>query len=93
MDSGNRIVRIGVIGAGRVAEIYHLPVLAKMPDARLTWICDLDKTRALKLARAYLSRAWRCVPTKPKLAASGERFKYEASSAASKTTAGSNGTR
>ena len=56
MDSGNRIVRIGVIGAGRVAEIYHLPVLAKMPDARLTWICDLDKTRALKLARRYRIR-------------------------------------
>jgi predicted dehydrogenase len=56
VDSGNKIVRIGVIGAGRVSEIYHLPVLAVMPDVKLTWICDLDKPRALKLARFYRIR-------------------------------------
>ena len=53
MDSGNRIVRVGIIGAGRVVENYHLPVLAAMPGVELAWICDPDGARALKLARLH----------------------------------------
>src|SRR5258708_7826136 len=48
----NRI-KIGVIGAGWVAQSWHLPVLAAMPQVDLKWICDVDRARAEKTARAF----------------------------------------
>ncbi len=48
----NRI-RVGVIGAGWVATSWHLPVLAAMPQVELSWICDVDRRRAEKIARAF----------------------------------------
>jgi predicted dehydrogenase len=46
-------IKIGVIGAGDVADKYHLPILAAMREVELEWICDLDRARATKLAAAY----------------------------------------
>ncbi len=48
-----KTVRVGIVGAGRVADTHHLPVLALMPDVKLAWICDLNKARAARLARPY----------------------------------------
>jgi predicted dehydrogenase len=45
--------KVGVIGAGEVANSYHLPVLAAMREVELKWVCDLDRTRAARLARAF----------------------------------------
>jgi predicted dehydrogenase len=46
-------VRVGVIGAGWVAQSWHLPVLAAMPQVEVRWICDIDRSRAEKVARVF----------------------------------------
>ena len=42
-------LRIGVVGAGAIAQLAHLPVLAKMRGVKLVALCDNDsaKVRAL----------------------------------------------
>ncbi|MGO9521821.1 Gfo/Idh/MocA family protein [Mycobacterium sp.] len=52
-------IRVGVIGAGWVAQSWHLPVLAAMPQVELSWICDIDRHRAEKIARAFSVRETR----------------------------------
>lgn len=46
-------VRIGVIGAGAIAQLAHLPVLAKMRGAELVAICDNDRPKARALADRF----------------------------------------
>lgn len=43
-------VRIGLIGAGAIAQLAHLPVLGKMRGARLVAICDNDRAKAQAIA-------------------------------------------
>lgn len=47
------MIKVGIVGAGHVAEGQHLPVLAGMPDVKLMWICDVDRKRASTLARLH----------------------------------------
>jgi predicted dehydrogenase len=52
-------VKIGIVGAGGVAEACHLPVLAQMPGVEIAWVCDQVRGRAEKLARAWgIKRAY-----------------------------------
>lgn len=44
---------LGIVGAGRVTENHHLPVLSVRNDVNIAWICDLDRDKAARLARAY----------------------------------------
>ncbi|MEO7086417.1 MAG: Gfo/Idh/MocA family oxidoreductase [Gemmatimonadaceae bacterium] len=46
-------VRIGVVGAGAIAQLAHLPVLAKMRGAQLVAICDNDRAKARALADRF----------------------------------------
>jgi predicted dehydrogenase len=46
-------VRIGVVGAGAIAQLAHLPVLAKMRGAQLAAICDNDRPKARALAERF----------------------------------------
>src|SRR5947207_12867852 len=46
-------VRIGVIGAGAIAQLAHLPVLSKMRDAALVAVCDNDRPKARALADRF----------------------------------------
>ena len=46
-------VRIGVIGPGAIAQLAHLPVLAKMRGAELAAICDNDRPKARALADRF----------------------------------------
>ena len=46
-------VRIGVIGAGAIAQLAHLPVLSKMRGAELAAICDNDRAKARALADRF----------------------------------------
>jgi predicted dehydrogenase len=43
-------VRIGIVGAGAIAQVAHLPVVAKMRGAQLVAICDNDRPKARALA-------------------------------------------
>lgn len=46
-------VRIGIVGAGAIAQLAHLPVLSKMRGAELVAICDNDRTKARGLADRF----------------------------------------
>ncbi|MGH7618288.1 MAG: Gfo/Idh/MocA family protein [Gemmatimonadaceae bacterium] len=45
--------RIGIVGAGAIAQLAHLPVLAKMRGATLVAICDNDRPKARGLADRF----------------------------------------
>ncbi len=38
-------VRVGIVGLGWIAQIAHIPVLSRLPEADLVAACDLDKGR------------------------------------------------
>ncbi len=46
-------VRIGVVGAGAISQLAHLPVLSKMRGAQLVAICDNDRPKARALADRF----------------------------------------
>lgn len=46
-------VRIGVVGAGAIAQLAHLPVLAKAREAQLVAVCDNDRAKARGLADRF----------------------------------------
>ena len=45
--------RIGVVGAGAISQLAHLPVLAKMRGAQLVALCDNDGPKARALADRF----------------------------------------
>ena len=45
--------KIGIVGLGWIAQVFHLPILSKMSDVEITCVCDRDKTRARALAEKY----------------------------------------
>jgi predicted dehydrogenase len=46
-------VGIGVVGAGAIAQIAHLPVLDKMKGVRVIALCDNDAAKARALAERF----------------------------------------
>jgi len=46
-------VRIGVVGAGAISQLAHLPVLSKMRGAELVAVCDNDRPKARALADRF----------------------------------------
>jgi predicted dehydrogenase len=46
-------VLIGVVGAGAISQLAHLPVLAKMRGAQLVAVCDNDRPKARALADRF----------------------------------------
>ena len=46
-------LRIGVVGAGAIAQLTHLPVLSSMRHASLVAICDNDRPKARALADRF----------------------------------------
>jgi predicted dehydrogenase len=46
-------LRIGVIGAGAISQVAHLPVLRKMTGVEVVAICDNDVGKAQALAARY----------------------------------------
>jgi myo-inositol 2-dehydrogenase / D-chiro-inositol 1-dehydrogenase len=56
MVSKAQPVGIGLIGCGEVTEHKHLPVLRRIPDAKVVAVADIDQTRARRVANRY------CIP-------------------------------
>jgi predicted dehydrogenase len=44
---------VGVVGAGSVADGYHIPVLRQLPGVDVKWICDLDGSKAAAIAARH----------------------------------------
>jgi len=49
---------IGVLGCGSIAEIAHLPSIAKAPGAELVSVCDVDEKRAREVAKKWGAKRW-----------------------------------
>ena len=49
----NRRIRLGMIGAGRMAKAVHYPSLASYDDVEFAGICDLDDERLTATADEY----------------------------------------
>ncbi len=47
------LIKIGILGAGIVTELYHLPVLRNMPNIEISWLCDKLEDRAQGLAKTH----------------------------------------
>ena len=46
-------VRVGIIGAGGIANGVHMPSLNEIPECEVVAICDLIEEKAKKLADKY----------------------------------------
>ncbi|HZK78949.1 MAG TPA: Gfo/Idh/MocA family oxidoreductase [Gemmatimonadaceae bacterium] len=46
-------IRLGLVGAGAIAQLAHLPVLSKIRGAKLVAICDNDGPKAGALAQRF----------------------------------------
>ncbi len=46
-------VRIGLVGAGNIAHMTHLPAYARIENAELVAVCDIDAEKAKKTAEEY----------------------------------------
>src|SRR5216117_1713258 len=46
-------IRVGVLGAGGIAQVAHLPVLRRLPGVEVAAICDNDVGKAQALAARF----------------------------------------
>lgn len=53
MTSTDSPIRIGLVGAGAISQLAHLPVLAKTRGAELVALCDNDGAKARSLAERF----------------------------------------
>lgn len=49
----DRIVNIGIIGCGGIANGKHLPALSKIENVRIVALCDIIEERAIKAKEEY----------------------------------------
>ncbi|GJQ63277.1 MAG: oxidoreductase [Melioribacteraceae bacterium] len=55
-------LKIGIIGLGRIAQLVHIPIIAKLPNAELEGICDTDKNKLKHFGEKYkISKKYRQV--------------------------------
>jgi len=47
------MIRVGVVGCGRVAKQRHIPIVANLPETELAAVCDLDQEARDHLVRKY----------------------------------------
>ncbi len=52
MSNGN-VFAIGLLGTGAVAQVVHLPTLARFKGARIAAVCDVDRDKAAALASRF----------------------------------------
>ena len=49
----NRIVKVGIIGCGGIANGKHMPALKALPDVQMVAFCDLIEERAVQAKKDY----------------------------------------
>ncbi len=50
-------IKIGILGAGGIVQMVHLPVLCSMPDIQISWICDVVREAAKSAVSSYVPSA------------------------------------
>ena len=53
MTQNERVLKIGVIGCGEVAERFHLPALHRLPRVKVVAVADVDADRVRSIARRF----------------------------------------
>lgn len=53
MTQRSRLIKVGVIGCGRVAEFFHLPALTSLPETEVVAVADVDVTRLNRVAERF----------------------------------------
>jgi predicted dehydrogenase len=55
MAGGGKVsnIRVGIVGAGAIAQVAHLPVLRKLKGVQVVGICDNDGPKARALAARF----------------------------------------
>ena len=43
------MVRVGIIGVGGIVNNVHIPQLLKIPECKITAICDIDEKQLKKV--------------------------------------------
>lgn len=49
----DRIVKVGIIGCGGIANGKHMPALQAVPNVKMVAFCDIIEERAVKAAKEY----------------------------------------
>ena len=52
------MIRVGIAGCGKIAQVRHLPEYRAHPDAQIAGLFDLNRERAESLARKYGAKAY-----------------------------------
>ena len=52
------MIRVGIAGCGKIAQVRHLPEYKAHPDAEIVGLFDLNRDRAESLAREYGAKAY-----------------------------------
>lgn len=55
------MIRIGMLGCGKIAQVRHMPEYAQNPDAELCAFFDLNQERAAEMAAKYGGKAYATV--------------------------------
>ena len=55
------MVRVGIIGCGKIAQVRHIPEYLDNPNAKLTGLYDLNLQRAKELAEKYIRKSYESV--------------------------------
>lgn len=53
MNSGGSTLRVGIIGAGRIARERHLPGFRALPDVRIVGVCNRRRESSARVAREF----------------------------------------
>ncbi|MCA9733699.1 MAG: Gfo/Idh/MocA family oxidoreductase [Deferribacteres bacterium] len=51
-------VKIGIIGAGKIAQIAHIPQWKKIPEAEIISVCDVQASTAESVSKKYNVSSW-----------------------------------
>jgi hypothetical protein len=46
-------LRIGIVGAGAIAQVSHFPAFTRIPGVKVTAVCDVDRAKAERVASRY----------------------------------------
>ncbi len=52
-NGGGIPIPVGVVGAGNIAQVIHLPVLTRHPDVKVQALCDADASKAAVVANKF----------------------------------------
>lgn len=53
MSQAERDVRVGIVGAGGIAQVVHLPILMRLPDVQVAALVDTQLEKARTIAERF----------------------------------------